>query len=519
MLACWACGDGARPPAAAPAPARAQRPDLRVVALTDPSGYLEPCGCQSRPLGGIDKAATQIAGLRSEGVPTLFVAAGNLFFANEAEHEHGPELDGAAEQAALQARWQAETLAQTFRKLELAAAVPGPADARQGAELQRALATASGARLLGDASDADGVLLQVGGLQVGLFGVREQGSAAGDLLARAQRATERLRAGGAQIVIGLFAADVRQARRIAGGCKGLDVALLGGIDSTLAVPPERIGTASVLRAGRDGQGLLVVDLFRGGEGPYEDVSPWSRKVQQEARDRTIAELAERIAAWQRDANVDPKLLAEQRARLHRLREESAAAAAPARPEGNALSARFIELGPEVKGDPATRALLEVHDKRVNDHNRTALAHLKPKPVKQGMPGYLGSAKCGSCHESELAWWKGHAHGRAYATLEQRNKQFNLSCVGCHVTGYNQPGGATAVHNEGLTDVGCESCHGPGSLHAEDQDVEAAKNVVLDAPESVCKQCHNPEHSDRFVYDAYRALLIVPGHGQPAKAAQ
>ena len=39
-----------------------------------------------------------------------------------------------------------------------------------------------------------------------------------------------------------------------------------------------------------------------------------------------------------------------------------------------------------------------------------------------------------------------SHGRAYATLEQRNKQFNLSCVGCHVTGYDQPGGATVVHN-------------------------------------------------------------------------
>lgn len=497
---------------------RAERADLRVVALTDPSGYLEPCGCQSRPLGGIDKAAAQLAALRSEGVPTLFVAAGNLFFANDAEQQHGPTLEGTGEQAAQQARWQAETLAQVFRKLELAAAVPGPADARVGAQMEGALATAAGARLLGDASDADGVLLQVGAVQVGLFGVREQAGTASDLLARAQRATERLRAGGAQVVIGLFAADVRQARRIAGSCKGLDLALLGGIDSALAVPPERIGTASVLRAGHDGQGLLVVDLFRRGEGPYHDVSPWSRKVQQEARDRSIAELAGRIAEWQRDPNVDQALLAEQRSRLERLRAESEAAAG-VRAQGNALSARFIELGPEVAGDPGTRALLEAHDKRVNEHNRTALAHLKPEPVKEGMPGYIGSEKCGSCHESELAWWKGHAHGRAYATLEQRNKQFNLSCVGCHVTGYDQPGGATVVHNEGLTDVGCESCHGPGSLHAEDQDVEAAKNVVLDAPEAVCKQCHNPEHSDRFVYDKYRAMLLVPGHGQPAKVAQ
>jgi hypothetical protein len=171
----------------------------------------------------------------------------------------------------------------------------------------------------------------------------------------------------------------------------------------------------------------------------------------------------------------------------------------------------------VAGDSGVRALLTVHDARVNEHNRVALADVRPKPVRAGAPGYVGSQRCGDCHAPALAWWKGHAHGHAYATLEQRNKQFNLSCVGCHVTGYNQPGGATVVHNEGLTDVGCESCHGPGSLHAGDPDVDADKNVTRAVAEPVCKQCHNPEHSDRFAYDAYRAMLMAPGHGQPTEA--
>jgi hypothetical protein len=188
-------------------------------------------------------------------------------------------------------------------------------------------------------------------------------------------------------------------------------------------------------------------------------------------------------------------------------------------EGNTLDARYVELGPELTGDPDMRAVLAAHDKRVNDHNRVALAEIRPKPVPPGAPSYVGAQRCGECHAPALAWWKTHAHGRAYATLERRNKQFNLSCAGCHVTGYNQPGGATVVHNQGLTDVGCESCHGPGSLHAEDQDVAEAKNVTRDTAEAVCKQCHNPEHSDRFVYDAYRATLIVPGHGLPAEAVK
>src|SRR3954467_5460688 len=40
-------------------------PDLRLVVLTDLKGYLEPCGCTSRPLGGLDRLAARLAELRS----------------------------------------------------------------------------------------------------------------------------------------------------------------------------------------------------------------------------------------------------------------------------------------------------------------------------------------------------------------------------------------------------------------------------------------------------------------------
>jgi hypothetical protein len=87
-----------------------------------------------------------------------------------------------------------------------------------------------------------------------------------------------------------------------------------------------------------------------------------------------------------------------------------------------------------------------------------------------------------------------------------------------VTGYGKPGGAAVVQNTGLVDVGCESCHGPGSLHAEDPDADEGKNVKLVVPEPVCTACHNAEHSDKFEYASYREQLIVPGHGKPAVAA-
>jgi hypothetical protein len=108
------------------------------------------------------------------------------------------------------------------------------------------------------------------------------------------------------------------------------------------------------------------------------------------------------------------------------------------------------------------------------------------------------------------------HGHAYRTLEEVHKEFNLGCVGCHVTGYNRPGGSTVAHVDALKDVGCESCHGPGSQHVADPGT-AAVEVRLDPPEEVCTGCHNPEHSDRFHYPTYRRMMIAPGHGQPSAA--
>jgi hypothetical protein len=271
----------------------------------------------------------------------------------------------------------------------------------------------------------------------------------------------------------------------------------------------------LLHAAHRGHGLLVVELTQAGKGPFVDASAWTQRAQDQAAQRQIAELSARIAEWERDPGVDRGALQAQQARLADLQAAQANAGKHPSANGNTFDARFIELGPDAPSDPEVRAAIDALNQRVNAHNREALANVLPKPAAPGQPSYVGSARCGQCHAPELAWWKGHPHGNAYATLERRNVQFNLSCVGCHVTGYNQPGGSTLAHVEDLTNVGCESCHGPGSLHAAAPNREAAGNVQREVPESVCRRCHNPEHSDLFEYATYRARLIAPGHGRPA----
>jgi hypothetical protein len=501
-------------------------PELRLLVLTDLYGYLEPCGCTSRPLGGIDRLAAQLRDLRDDGPPTLFVAAGDLFFDGTS---HGAELP----EAATQEIWKAETVADVLSGLELAAAAPGALDLRFGADRFRALRErarfpllASGASIPAAAPDAaplalDGhVVREVGGIRVGIVGVSDL-EGAPDPIEAARREARAARAEGAQLVVALVRAPRRTVRRLAGEDAGIDFLVQGGANDAEAHVPTSEGTP-VLHAAHHGAGVLVVDLWRGpadgGGSPaaaWHDVSAWTRTAERDHARRDADELRARIAEWERDTSVAPADLEDQRARLRSIEQRMEDVARAPEPRLPAFSARFVELPQTAPRDPAVESVLDAYFRRVNEHNREAFASLLPAPAPEGRPRFVGTIVCGSCHREELAWWRTTLHGRAYRTLQDLHKEYNLSCVGCHVTGYNQPGGSTVSHVGDLQDVGCETCHGAGSMHVADPE-EAAVPVRRDAPEEVCAGCHNPEHSDRFHYPTYRRMMIAPGHGMPAE---
>lgn len=520
------CSSGERP--AQVQPVELPPPDVRLLVVTDPKGYLEPCGCTSRPLGGIDKLAARVARLRREA-PTVLVVAGDLFFDGA---NHGVDLPGAEAQEL----WKAETLVDVWNRLGVAAATPGHLDLGHGPDTLRALAERARFPLLAAGLDVtreengpsplrNAVVREARGVKIGIFGVSEMEGPAGDLppgVAReasvrdaARAAAAEVKREGAQIVVALVRGSRRTARQVATSVPEVDFVVQAGLDLAEAIPPVDAGGAWLVHGGRQGQGLLVVDLYRGRGDSFRDLSTWTRDVQKRRLEEQMRELRGRIAAWERDDSVSASDLEQQRARLREMESEiDRLVGAPARGEGPAFSARWEELAPDDPGDAQIAALVDRYDRRVNRHNARIFADLRPPPVAEGQPSYVGSAQCRSCHEAAYAWWQTTKHGIAYSTLVERDKQFNLSCVGCHVTGYNQPGGSTVTHNEGLINVGCESCHGPGSAHVAAP--EAAGLVARDTPESTCVGCHNEEHSDLFEYRAYRSMLIAPGHGLPAR---
>jgi hypothetical protein len=305
---------------------------------------------------------------------------------------------------------------------------------------------------------------------------------------------------------------------LSAGLHGLDFTLQGGLDDASAPPPTAAGNSAWLRAGRQGQGLLVVDVYldtSAKAAQFVDISEWTQREQRTALQTRVSDLAQRVQAWERDPAVDRASVNEQRNKLESLRAELERAQKPPSAQGNAFNARYEAITHEQSSDNQIASVVDAYDARVNEHNRVAFADVKPAEPAPGAPHYVGSATCQGCHAAAYTWWTGHPHGNAYKTLENVHKQFNFSCVACHVTGYGKPGGSTLVHNQGLINVGCESCHGPASQHITQPTVTSA--LTRSPAESVCKQCHTPEHSDLFEFKSFSARLRVKGHGLPMTA--
>jgi hypothetical protein len=147
----------------------------------------------------------------------------------------------------------------------------------------------------------------------------------------------------------------------------------------------------------------------------------------------------------------------------------------------------------------------------------------PKADLQGK--FVGSAKCATCHEASYKVWKRSGHSHAMPTLAGTNppRQFDPECLSCHVVGWNgqgffpyESGYVSQKDTPHLTDVGCESCHGPGEKHVAAEaggDLELQKKLqkamvvtLAEAENHTCRSCHDLDNSPDFDFKTYWPLV-------------
>lgn len=137
--------------------------------------------------------------------------------------------------------------------------------------------------------------------------------------------------------------------------------------------------------------------------------------------------------------------------------------------------------------------------------------------------YVSYKKCGGCHISQRDSWLDTTHAKAFDSLKPKvkakekkkakldpNKDYtnDKDCIGCHTTGYGEKGGYKADMPEKkakfLQSVGCEMCHGAGSLYRKKHKEAGASFKKTKQPtprkeladtgqifnyEEVCAGCH------------------------------
>lgn len=500
-------------------------PTLRLYFLGGVAGAIEPCGCVKDMLGGVDHAAAMIARESRDAPSTLLLSAGPLLFRD-------PKNEGPS---STQELWKAEALADAMRTLGLAAWAPGLNDWAAGAgELgrlsERTGATLVAANLQGGARARPTRVVEVAGFKVGIAGVSlpEEGGipapavAAGDprkALADALRSLDGI---GARLRIALVAAPRGQALRLAEAVPGFQIMVIGkpfdrGDANDAPTPPVRVGKTLVVEPTNHLQSVAVVDLFvRDDSFEFADGSGIEAAERRTSLEQRVHDLELRIAEAQRpDAGASARDVLARRTDLTRYQGELASLDRPKIPErGSFFLYRLDPVRDSAGKEPNVATHIDDFYRRVNDHNREVFKDLLPPPVPEGKAGYGGADSCSDCHDEERDFWNKTPHAKAYDTLVKEHKEFNLDCVGCHVTGYQKPGGSTVTHVKNLEDVQCEVCHGPGTLHNDDSENPALFPPIPD--EKLCaSQCHRPPHV-KADWDVKEAWTHIVGKGHQRK---
>jgi hypothetical protein len=159
--------------------------------------------------------------------------------------------------------------------------------------------------------------------------------------------------------------------------------------------------------------------------------------------------------------------------------------------------------------------------------RTRLAIDDPATLQQDMvPGvkatasFIGSEHCLTCHPSAAHAWQNSAHAHGWKTLVARDADADPNCITCHSVGFGTPSGyRREFKNTKLINIGCESCHGPGSQHVSQRAAGTAdRDHFRTLGVGDCRKCHHGEFSRPFEWDKFWPAIQHGKEGAPSGAS-
>jgi hypothetical protein len=445
-------------------------PDLVLLLTAQEYGYLQPCGCSKPQLGGLERRWNFLQSLKKRGWPVLALDLGDI-----------PQKSGPQKllkyKVSMQALQKMGYLAVSIGHNELESLFEALGQFALNDEKKQPRVICTNLNNLdtdykdmvypyavGSASDKGprvGVVAAVGP-SVGQMKHDPQvefipnDKALGGALQKMQSLPEGQRP---DLYVLLYQGNAAEAKKAAEFFPQFRVILCLTREEEPPAAPERVGDTAIIGVGHKGRHVGVVGLWRTGQ----EQKPFDLRYQ-----------------------------------LATLRED-------------------LETPAGREADNPIVAMMEEYTAEVKKGNYLAQYPRSRHPVQVEFPEaiYVGTDKCKKCHADAYKVWQNSPHHEAYQTLVTAKKpalrQFDGECVKCHVVGFDyQKGFVNEVETPHFKDVGCESCHGPGSLHAKGDNSSkllalmnpfrvspnedpAAKTKRINSLDASCQKCHDTDN--------------------------
>jgi hypothetical protein len=480
------------------------KPDVAILLSGQQHGYLQPCGCSEPQYGGLTRRYNLMQLLSGRGWPLVAVDLGDLPAAkvenNKVQLINGPQTL-LKYRYSLMALKEMNYAAVSFGQLEMsvpffdamcetcnhptpkiicanlirtgegAIFMPGPKQPFQAGVFDSELVKA------GPKGPAVAVIAIAGKELEGKVNdpqVKFDPNTPAVLTKQLIQAKKN----GAELFVVLYQGSVGMAKICAAECAKaraknpelpqVDVILCLGTDPLPPGLPEMVGNTAVINVGHKGQHVGVVGAYRTGN-PQQ---PFKLSYQL--------------------VRLDPEL---------------------ATPRGKEKGHKLMELMEQYAQEVKDGNYLAQY-KQVEHTVQVAIRDLGNKMKKMWEAEYAGSDACKNCHPHAYKVWQNSKHGKeAYKTLvtakHPSNRQFDGECIVCHTTGF---GYKTGFENEQKTaflkDVGCESCHGPCSVHVDSPNNKDIHKIInefkyVPAPrkttqmDTFCQKCHDLDNDHNW----------------------
>lgn len=359
------------------------------------------------------------------------------------------------------------------------------------------------------------------GMTVGVLGVVNDkltwpGCTVSDPQAALRAGLARLR-GKVDVVVLLDALTDQASEGLNKAVPGVDL-VVGGTSQPLQSPAPVPGGGLQLGPGGRGRsvGVLTFTLVDQATGWRED-STLGRLASQ--RDRFTQKVVEGNASVKSAKDDKARAVAQKRADYYQKQvddvEAQLALASAAGGRMHTAHNTLVTLDAAVADDPEASKMLALAKEKIaaaalagtpGGVSGLAAGLTATAPVATSV--YAGSNACAVCHSGPTTQWQTTAHSRAYASLQGQHRELDQECFACHVTGAVASEGPVLGPSRssdvaGLTNVGCESCHGPGKQHV------AVPSTPMAMPQqATCVTCHDATQDEgRFDFGSYLPRIV------------